>query len=386
VAECTEKSRPMLVGNLLWWLINQQQGTLKIGLGMMLIQHATPLRHSSRFSLDSTKWMQYAHAACSCQLLCSHGTIHPMILFNGHVAAQWREETVRARVSTSGAVVRITALLFEEDAGSRLYTRLKREAAERVGIEYAVRTFAMQSDTSEVRAALAKLNADVSLTGIIIQKPTRVVWQQVVGETTLTFPQWWRQLVSEIAVEKDVDGLHPESMNAIKVGLWRERGMVLPATCQAVMDILLQAVLSREHTDRYTRNDSENMAFALKDQKVLIIGKSDLLGNPLFYELKNIKVSVELVTRRQFRERVESGNGLRDAAVVVSATGQRGLITGELLADDSIVIDVGEPRGDVDRMSVLSKVQFLTPVPGGVGPLTVQCLLENAVELARSER
>jgi len=334
--------------------------------------------------------MQYAHAACGCQLLRGQGTIHPMILFNGHAAAQWREETLRARVGTrisaSGAAVRIAAVLFDEDAGSRLYTRLKREAAERVGIEYSVRTFPMRADTKEVRAALAELNADATLTGIIIQKPTRAVWQQVVGETTLTFPQWWRQLVSEIAVEKDVDGLHPESMQAIKTGVWRERGMVLPATCQAVLDILLQAVLSREHTDRYTHNDSENMAFALKDHKVLIIGKSDLLGNPLYYELKNSGVNAELVTRRQFRERVESGNGLRDAAVVISATGQHGLITGELLADDSIVIDVGEPRGDIDRISVLPKVTFLTPVPGGVGPLTVQCLLENAVELARSER
>ena len=154
-------------------------------------------------------------------------------------------------------------------------------------------------------------------------------------------------------------------MAAIKDGSWEQEHKVLPATCRAVLYILEQAPVPRSQA------------------KVAIIGKSDLLGVPLFYVLQHQGYSVELLGKKELEARVVSGQGLQDAQVIVSATGVQHLIKGELIPKGAILIDVGEPKPDVDFQSVKDKASFLTPVPGGVGPLTVACLLENAVYLAK---
>ena len=107
-----------------------------------------------------------------------------------------------------------------------------------------------------------------------------------------------------------------------------------------------------------------------------------MLGIPLFYELLNQNKTVELIASKQLQERMQSGQKLLDAAVVITATGISGLITADMIAQGSVVIDVGEPKPDVDFAAVSQKTAFITPVPGGVGPLTVISLLENCVELA----
>lgn len=296
-----------------------------------------------------------------------------MFIFDGYQQAARKEEQLRAKVAGSEAKISIAAILFDEDAGSQLYTRLKQEAAERVGIAYQVQHFSVTDELTKIQAALAALNQDPQITGIIVQKPTKKVWSSFQVHTPAgSFTEWWSSLVSHIALQKDVDGLHPKTLQAVQRGDWREHRMVLPATCQAVLEILEYA---REQLAQHEREQ-------LSREKIVIIGVSDLLGNPLFFELHNQRWQVELLTRRQFRQRVASGSGLKDAATIVSATGQHHLISGDLLAAGSILIDVGEPKPDIDRLSVEEKAVFLTPVPGGVGPMTVICLLENAYKLA----
>ena len=322
-----------------------------------------------------------------------------MIIFDGVAAAATKEQQLKTQVAqlqAAGVEIIVGAVVFSEDAGSQLYTRLKREAAERVGIRYVPVEFSITDPITTISAQLQQFNTDSTITGIIIQKPTKRIWLQAwesvksktgggVVETEMnhtlvhesaTFAEWWKSLTTQIAPQKDVDGLHPSTLSAIGDGTWIEQGRVLPATCQAVVEILQTA-----ETAQY-----QPVAINSQKDKVLIIGKSDLLGIPLYDLLKGQGRDVELLTRKELQSRTESGKNLFDGTTIVSATGVAGLVTGELISGGVVLVDVGEPRADIDAKSVAEKADFLTPVPGGVGPMTVVCLLENAVKLVVNKK
>lgn len=289
-----------------------------------------------------------------------------MIIFQGQQFAKQKELELLQRVKnlSPGHHLKIAAILFQEDKGSQLYTRLKKEAAERVGIGYAVASFSMSDEVAGILSKLNHLNNDASVTGIIIQKPAKTVWQSVTQGSAEDFQTWWQTLVTQIKPQKDVDGLHPNTLSHIQKGDWQQTGCVMPATAKAVLLILAEA---------------EKQLGELG--KIVILGKSDILGQPLYYEFKNQGKHVEMIGSKELQQKIEQGVGLKDAQVVISATGRPRLITGDLLAENSVVIDVGEPQPDVDRESVSLKAAFLTPVPGGVGPVTIVSLLENAIHL-----
>jgi methylenetetrahydrofolate dehydrogenase (NADP+)/methenyltetrahydrofolate cyclohydrolase len=294
-----------------------------------------------------------------------------MYIFQGAQFAKELEIKLGERVqklATEGKKLKIVALLFTEDKGSQLYTRLKQQAAERIGIEYDVESFSMLDEVATVLAKLDEHNSDTTVTGIIIQKPAKAVWQETTGGSAEDFQEWWRQLVTEIDTQKDVDGLHPKTLEHIKLGDWKEKGYVMPATAKACLSILeaAKSLLG----EKFEANG-----------KIIILGKSDILGQPLYYEFKNRGEDVEMIGSKELATRVEQGKGLQDAAVVISATGRPNLITGELIQKGAIVIDVGEPKPDVEAVTVQEKAAFLTPVPGGVGPVTIVSLLENAIEM-----
>jgi methylenetetrahydrofolate dehydrogenase (NADP+)/methenyltetrahydrofolate cyclohydrolase len=284
--------------------------------------------------------------------------------------------------------------LFREDAGSRLYTKLKGEAASRLGIEYRVFEFSLSDEVEAIQTKLEELGQNSEITGIIIQKPSRTSWIRAQDEHFLKvvanqpdprrferdqYSSWWTKLTSYINEQKDVDGLHPITIQQISQETWQEMGKVLPATCQAVLNIFDGAFeqLSKEIMLQKTQQ--------IFNGKYIIIGKSELLGIPLFYELRRQDRNVEIIASPELDERMKSGQKLLDASVIVSATGKRGLITGDMVSENVVVIDVGEPHGDVDFNSISKKALFITPVPGGVGPMTVITLLENCVKLALNQ-
>lgn len=300
-----------------------------------------------------------------------------MIVFDGITAAIERERALAERVATHVAVQVakghapapiIAAILFREDTGSQLYTRLKSEAAARVGMTYLRHEFSLADPLAVVIETMGQLNKNPAITGIIVQKPWRKIWQQAQGEVlTQTYDHWWQTLMSAVDPAKDVDGLHPTTIAAIKSGTWREEELVLPATCQAV----LFALESAQHS------------LALSNLgKVIIIGRTDLVGIPLHHVLQQRGVETELIGVKELEQRRVDGRLLTDAQVIVSATGQHHLITDELIGEGVVLVDVGEPRPDINRATVTNKASFLTPVPGGIGPLTVSFLLENAMILA----
>jgi methylenetetrahydrofolate dehydrogenase (NADP+)/methenyltetrahydrofolate cyclohydrolase len=242
---------------------------------------------------------------------------------------------------------------------------------------YQIYTYSLKDEADTPVQKIQKLNEDSTVTGIIVQKPWRNLWISTrgleVGTGKSQFSAWWETLVTAINPAKDVDGLHPSTHDAITAGTWREQGKVLPATCKAVVE-LLRAAFGTENVFEHLRHNA---------LKTIILGKSDLLGQPLFALLTSENCWVEMIGSSELNQKIEQGISLTDADVIISATGRRNLVTGEMIKPGAVVIDVGEPKGDVESASVIDKASILTPVPGGVGPMTVVSLMENAVELAR---
>lgn len=300
------------------------------------------------------------------------------VILDGYRLAEHHRSQLAPRVEkllAEGRKPAIAAILFTEDTGSTLYTRLKKEMAESLGMGYEVHTFSMGDPLESVVQISHDLNNNPAVTGIIIQKPWRQAWisfhQLEAEEGKARFAQWWQTLIESIDPAKDVDGLHPSTLEAIRHGTWMEEGKVLPATCRAVIALLEEAFQTNtlfEHLKTHTL-------------KTVIMGKSDLLGQPLFSLLKSKNLSVEMIGSSELNMRIEQKIFLHDADIIVSATGRRKLITADLVKEGSVVIDAGEPQGDVDFANVALKARALTPVPGGVGPMTVISLMENAVSL-----
>lgn len=298
-----------------------------------------------------------------------------MQIFDGKQFALKREFDLKnavADLKNLGKKIKISAILFAEDAGSQLYSENKRLVAEHVGMEYELHRFSISNSIEDVAQLIQRLNTDDSVTGIIIQKPTFAVWQENIASNSEVskqdFVEWWRQLYAQVEPSKDVDGLHPSTAEAIADGTWRAKGRVLPATVEAVLAVFALPEVA-EIINR-------------PDHKFIIIGKSDLVGLPLFNLLKQDGRDVEILGSKELQARIESGQALRDADTIVTATGRRNLITGEMIKEGAILIDVGEPKPDVEWESVLEKASFVTPVPGGIGPVTIVSLLQNAIKLA----
>lgn len=313
-----------------------------------------------------------------------------MIIFDGYARAEQKEQQLTQRVARlreQGKQIKIAAVLFTEDKGSQLYTRLKSEAAERVGIEYQVSSFSLLDDEATIIQALKQFNQDPTVTGIIIQKPSKRIWltahqiEQPTSQDNQAFQNWWQKLVTNIDQTKDVDGLHPDTLTAIEQGTWKQQKKVMPATAKAVMEILGLASQLIMHVPMTEDQLERALTVFLQNKKAIVIGKSDIVGKPVFYALTHRMNQVEMIGSTQLQERITRKQFLHDADIVISSTGRRFLITEELIKKDVVLIDVGEPMPDVDQASVREEAAFLTPVPGGVGPMTVICLLENAVEL-----
>lgn len=295
-----------------------------------------------------------------------------MVIFNPETLISTKKIELQERVSQlkqSGKAVSVVALMYQEDRGSQLYTAIKRAVAEELGILYTVEEFSLAGGVEKVMDAVRRLNADPMVTGIIIQKPTRKMWASAnyldgkEQDIKKAYDTWWHLQTSLIDPKKDVDGLNPSIIGVIENGQLSSSKRVLPATVRAVLSIL------------------ESSNADLNDKKIAILGKSDLLGIPLYYYFLSKNYLVKNLGRSELEVLKNKNLGLKEFDIVISATGVKNLITSDLLKIGSIVIDVGEPKGDVDFDSVKSVASFLTPVPGGVGPMTVICLMENACDI-----
>ena len=245
-------------------------------------------------------------------------------------------------------------VLVGDDPASAIYVRAKDRAANAVGI--AARTIRLPADTSEeaLITHIARLNADPSMDGILVQLPLP--------------PQIASQAVVEaVDPDKDVDGFHPLNIGRLASGY----PCLVPCTPTGVMKLLAEA------------------GVALEGAHALVIGRSTIVGRPMGMLLLAGHATVTVVHTRTRDLAAEC----RRADIIVAAAGRPQLVRGDWIAPGATVIDVGVNRlpdgrlvGDVAFAEAVEVAGAITPVPGGVGPMTIACLLENTVTAALRRR
>lgn len=272
-------------------------------------------------------------------------------IINGKALAKKREEKLESRILNLEARVKVVSLLIGDDPSSLLYTQMKQKKAHKLGIDFDFEQFPEDIEYEVVEGIIKNLNRDESVTGIMIQLPLPKNFLK--GHKT-------QELLDLIDPKKDIDGLTSNSH-------FRTAAVV------AVFNIL------------------EEEGIEIKNKNAVVVGTSDLIGKPIAKGLEKKGANVFSINRstQNTKELYEN------ADILISATGVPGLIKGEMVKVGVVVIDVGvmvieEPTeedtkekvitGDVDFESVYPKASKITPVPGGVGPMTVVALMENAVK------
>jgi methylenetetrahydrofolate dehydrogenase (NADP+)/methenyltetrahydrofolate cyclohydrolase len=248
----------------------------------------------------------------------------------------------------------LAVVLCGDDPASALYVRNKGRAAERAGVRFVLHRPPADSSTNELVALVATLDADDSVDGILVQLPLP--------------PQIDAAAVMEcISPEKDADGFHPCNFGRLAEG---HPGAVAPGTPLGCMELL-------------RRYDAP-----LRGSRAVVIGRSAIVGRPLALMLTNADATVTICHSRT----VDLAAISRKADILVAAIGRPRMVDASYVKPGAFVIDVGTTPvdgavvGDVDRASVEPVAGWLTPVPGGVGPMTIAMLLRNTVALARARR
>ena len=262
---------------------------------------------------------------------------------------------VRARVAEEAQPLGrlgLATILVGEDPASQVYIRLKHQAAEEVGIEPIDIRLPDDTTQADVLERIERLNADDSVDGILVQTP--LPGQLDPGE-----------LQAAVDPLKDVDGLHPVNVGLLHLG----RPALVPATPLGVLALLAEYDVS------------------LEGARAAVIGRSDIVGRPVAALLTHANATVTVCHSRTH----DLGRHTLDADVLVVAAGIPGLVAADMVKRGAAVIDVGTNRtqaglvGDVDP-GAAEVAGYLTPVPGGVGPMTIACLLENTVRAAQLRR
>jgi methylenetetrahydrofolate dehydrogenase (NADP+) / methenyltetrahydrofolate cyclohydrolase len=257
---------------------------------------------------------------------------------------------IRARKKLRQFVPGLAVVFVGNDPASAVYVRNKRRACKHVGFrsrDYDLPATATQTELTEL---IDRLNADPQIHGILVQLPLPAHIDAA-------------SLINRIDPRKDVDGFHPENIGRLAL---RQRGL-RPCTSKGVMTLLA-------HTDRPVRG-----------QDAVVVGVSNHVGRPLAFEL--LLAGCTTTCCHKFTRNLPQV--VRGGDIVIVAVGRPGLVKGDWIKPGAVVIDVGINRiadgrliGDVDFDGVAERASWITPVPGGVGPMTVATLMQNTVEAA----
>ncbi len=273
------------------------------------------------------------------------------IIDGEEIAARVRDE-VANEVDGMVHTPKLVAVLMSDDPASETYVRMKRQAADEVGIESDTVRIDPEAPEDELLSTVEELNGDEDVDGILVQLPL----PDGVDED---------RALEAVAPEKDVDGFHPFNKGLLMEG----RPRFVPATPMGVVRML------REH------------GVELEGKDVTVVGRSDIVGKPLASLLISRDVNATVTVCHSRTDDVAEHT--RNADIVVAAVGVPEFVTADMVDEGAVVVDVGINRvddelvGDVAYDEVSEKASAITPVPGGVGPMTVASLLENTVKAAR---
>jgi len=274
-------------------------------------------------------------------------------LLEGKPIAERIKEGIKKEIEGLARKPVLVSVQVGENAGAASYVKSQQKTAEGLGIEYRFHKLPEEISEKELVEFIQRMNSDKSVDGIIIQMPLP---QRIDYKTISQF----------ILPEKDVEGMHPANIGKILFGKTR----ILPCTAAAVMELLKESTVD------------------LYGKEVVIIGHSEIVGKPLSLLLLD-KFATVTVCHIGTSKAGKLEAHVRGAEVLIVAVGKAGLIKGEWIKEGAIVIDVGINRvgdkivGDVEFEGAQKRASFITPVPGGVGPLTVTILMRNLVEAAK---
>ncbi|TXR53547.1 bifunctional methylenetetrahydrofolate dehydrogenase/methenyltetrahydrofolate cyclohydrolase FolD [Reinekea thalattae] len=276
-------------------------------------------------------------------------------IIDGKKIASQLKEQIRSEVSklTSQGhrAPGLAVIIVGSDFASQRYVASKIKACEEVGFKSKNYDLTENTTEAELIELIDSLNGDASIDGILVQMPLP---EHINADT----------IVERIKADKDVDGFHPYNIGRLA----QRRPLLESCTPKGIMTLL-----------RSTGED-------LKGKNAVVVGASNHVGRPMALEL--LLSGCTVTTTHRFTKNLEQH--IRQADIVVAAAGKPGLIQGEWIADGAIVIDVGINRdqdnhivGDVDFDAAKEKAAWITPVPGGVGPMTVATLMENTLISAK---
>lgn len=279
------------------------------------------------------------------------------IIVDGKAVAAGVAERVAAqaaRLGDRGIVPGLGVILCGDDAASATYVRSKHRLADDLGIAVHLRTPPAESSTDDILRLVGEFNADDAVDAILVQLPLPA--QIDAGA-----------ILDAVLPAKDADGFHPVNFGRLAAG---SRAVVVAPTPSGCMELL-------RHHD-----------VPLRGSRAVVLGRSAIVGRPMALLLLSADCTVTVCHSRT----VDLPAVCRQADILVAAVGRPGLVTGDFVKPGAAVIDVGTSRvdgrlrGDVDRASVEPVAGLLTPVPGGVGPMTVVMLMHNTVTLCAARR
>jgi methylenetetrahydrofolate dehydrogenase (NADP+) / methenyltetrahydrofolate cyclohydrolase len=274
---------------------------------------------------------------------------------DGRALAQQIKDEVRAQIAKLGITPGLAAILVGNDEASKLYTKIKERAARRAGIMFSLYRFGEDAAEEEVVKTVNWLNRDEEIDAILVQLPLPSHLDE-------------HKIISAVAPEKDVDGLHPANVKKILAG---NSARVLPGLILGIIQLL-----------QSTGED-------LSGKQAVIAARSPEFTGVLAYVLNEFGVSNKVINP----DTPDAKRSLASADIVIVAVGQANWLKAEDIKQDAIIIDVGTNRredgnivGDADFADCSQKASWITPTPGGVGPMTVAMLLKNTVTLSQRRR
>jgi len=267
------------------------------------------------------------------------------------VRARVKEEV--AALSRRGIRPGLAVILAGDDPASRVYVRNKTRACEETGVHSQQIDYPASVTQEELIRRISKLNADPAVHGILVQLPLPPGIDSAA-------------VLNAVSPDKDADGFHPANLGALLAGAPR----FVPCTPRGVMRLL------------------EHAGVALAGRRAVVVGRSTIVGKPLALLLLQKDATVSICHSKS----QDLGAVCREADVLVAAVGRPKLVTAAMVKPGACVIDVGLSRlpdgklaGDVDFDAVKNVAGWITPVPGGVGPMTIAMLLENCLHAATRE-
>ncbi len=265
------------------------------------------------------------------------------------VRAELREKTASFK-QNYGYAPGLAVIIVGEDPASKIYVRNKKKACEEIGYNSYEYTLPESTTQDELISLIKKLNNDKSVHGILVQAPTPGHIDD-------------KAVYSTISPTKDVDAFHPHNVGKIMLGDFE----FVPCTPAGVMELI------------------SAYGIETSGKKAVVIGRSNIVGKPMAMLLLHANATVSICHSRT----ADLAEVTRQADIVVAAVGKANFLTGDMIKDGACVIDVGMNRdengklcGDAHFESCEKKASYITPVPGGVGPMTITMLMKNTFTAA----